>query len=1015
VYKFYCLIKGDRSKKYNNITVTENQDSEETPEHKKPWPPIVVERMKRMLSPVDSDIVNEDGIAHSETFQCEWINLLVCRMFLALRSSSVFRKLWSDKMSSKMNAKLVGNSFVSHIQIQNLLLGDDAPTIEGLRCLKGVSNDLAVMTEFDIIYRGGASIVIECTLANGNVIPVQVFMNAFRGTLRTRLPSEKWLDMIGFAFVKDPGVSFKVDTPITLGENEMLRGMINKVLSTIMRKLFLDLWVLPSWRTQFLPFLEPKLEDMEVRNRSSSRVKEGGKKVKNSIATRATQLWESSVTKKPLNLAKDALEGYVFDTNCTIPLAGLDTTDLYERPLVNSFIALVTEPGVNLYATNLKRKLSSLSLRSKKTDGSVDQGETVDVEDEEHTTITEENKQEGKSETSPAWKLIKNKSGIFIERKVVDNDEGESVTQINRGTMPIACDPIRVFNILSNPAHFQQMYEHFTDVNVLYEEGNHTIHRCQFQFTKGTTSGFQVFQTKSKPISSSNDSKTSAQYVVMRSVGNFKTASKPAGEESGVEVEVGSVDIQMEEIEGSELRLRGKKNIRSDQNNTLPDLKGKEPLVENEGQVFIFGYYVVAGDTPQSSTVTIMSQFSNDLHRLEVDYTVCRKLKQFIEELVQHTDINFDSSHPKSSEESGPRRRIFSSGEDASKVGAKLLHVRNGENMGSEDELPDVQTRTSTPDSLLVANPDPSAEEGSPLHLSDSHSSLVSEFGASTFIERVVSARDVLTVEFDFNRHDFGDHVLLKWEYVSRSEQTGNFAIHYSPHDERGTDISRMLPFAGQGVRAVFPSSRVQCYSTPSYGSIAISGFESGKFLLIWDNSSSFSGRTPKQITYRCIIQNSLSFPELHAQVEIQRKASFSLPFIYDSSIGRVDKEGNALPMTLECSYSTVGTAIPFALYFDPLKKSTEANESGNISSRLAGVVSGENSPNLSRSFTPRKTIIPFQRNANRTPAVDVHHSIPVSNMFGVYTLVWDNSASIVSTKQLNYHVTFKLAEPEVF
>ena len=60
--------------------------------------------------------------------------------------------------------------------------------------------------------------------------------------------------MIGFAFVQDPGVTFRVESPLT-GDNHMLQSMVNSVLSSLMRKTFLELWVLPNYRTAFIPLL----------------------------------------------------------------------------------------------------------------------------------------------------------------------------------------------------------------------------------------------------------------------------------------------------------------------------------------------------------------------------------------------------------------------------------------------------------------------------------------------------------------------------------------------------------------------------------------------------------------------------------------------------------------------------------------------------------------------------------------------------------------------------------------
>jgi hypothetical protein len=161
--------------------------------------------------------------------------------------------------------KLKSNAFIGKLHITELDLGDFPPVLKGIRLLKGITHDLALMCEIDLEYRGGASIAIETTLVNGTVIPVKVTMNEFNGTIQTRLPSERWADMYGFHFVQDPGATFQVDTPITLRDNETVRAMINKVLSSLMRRTFLDLWVAPSWRTAYLPLMEPGLEEWLMR------------------------------------------------------------------------------------------------------------------------------------------------------------------------------------------------------------------------------------------------------------------------------------------------------------------------------------------------------------------------------------------------------------------------------------------------------------------------------------------------------------------------------------------------------------------------------------------------------------------------------------------------------------------------------------------------------------------------------------------------------------------------------
>ena len=78
--------------------------------------------------------------------------------------------------------------------------------------------------------------------------------------MRVRCPSTRYADMIGVAFVEDPGASFRVDSPITVRGSEYVRDMVNKLLASVVRKVFLEMWVLPSWRTFFLPLMTPKLE-----------------------------------------------------------------------------------------------------------------------------------------------------------------------------------------------------------------------------------------------------------------------------------------------------------------------------------------------------------------------------------------------------------------------------------------------------------------------------------------------------------------------------------------------------------------------------------------------------------------------------------------------------------------------------------------------------------------------------------------------------------------------------------
>ena len=192
------------------------------------------------------------------------------------------------------------------------------------------------MGEADVTYQGGGSIVLQVTLTAGMVIPARVYLNQLTGVVRVRLPSTLWSDMIGVTFLKDPGISFTVDTPLTVGDNEMVRSMINKLLASIVRKTFLELWVLPGWRTFFLPQMQPSPEDIIARQQQTASKATAGttsrpysasvssmssSTMRNTLANRASALWESRM-KGSKTLQGDLLVNETFDlsTKLSIPL-----------------------------------------------------------------------------------------------------------------------------------------------------------------------------------------------------------------------------------------------------------------------------------------------------------------------------------------------------------------------------------------------------------------------------------------------------------------------------------------------------------------------------------------------------------------------------------------------------------------------------------------------------------------------------------------------------------------------
>jgi hypothetical protein len=303
---------------------------------------------------------------------------------------------------------------------------------------------------------------------------------------------------------------------------------------------------------------------------------------------------------------------------------------------------------------------------------------------------------------------------------------------------------------------------------------------------------------------------------------------------------------------------------------------------------------------------------------------------------------------------------------------------------------------TSTPNLAIEGTPD--EENRSQLLLptrNDSQGSFTSEFGLEPYIERTISPKEIVKVEIGYNRPTYGDHVALKWEYSCKSEHVPSFAIHYIPDSLEITELTRLLPYGQSGSRVLFPLISVNAYSQPAYGSIPISHLKSGRIVFIWDNSSSFSKRFFKSIAYKILIANSEMPQQVHCNIGISRKSMFSLPIIFHP------KPANDLAV-LSVEFSTQSFQVPFSLHYDPLSSTeqpqTSSQDSTDVASRLNGLMS--TSPLL-----PRKTLIPFNRSPNRGSVPPVSQTIPIKGKYGVYTLIWDNSASIVSTRHVDFHV----------
>ncbi|KAI9339615.1 hypothetical protein BDR26DRAFT_379496 [Obelidium mucronatum] len=98
-------------------------------------------------APFEWDAPAAAAAAAADTDTAAWLNVVVARFFLALRDSALFKDKICAKLMDRLNSKLLAsqNMFVSHVRLHDLSLGDNVPRILGVRMLKGLTEDLAVV------------------------------------------------------------------------------------------------------------------------------------------------------------------------------------------------------------------------------------------------------------------------------------------------------------------------------------------------------------------------------------------------------------------------------------------------------------------------------------------------------------------------------------------------------------------------------------------------------------------------------------------------------------------------------------------------------------------------------------------------------------------------------------------------------------------------------------------------------------------------------------------------------
>jgi hypothetical protein len=174
---------------------------------------------------------------------------------------------------------------------------------------------------------------------------------------------------------------------------------------------------------------------------------------------------------------------------------------------------------------------------------------------------------------------------------------------------------------------------------MLFENGSSSVFSCSFSMSKADKK-FVTYQSKS--LSDDKDFK----YVVMRSVLGIMQDS----------AEQPTADDTEDLLKGRQSKTQDDSSRNSVTNNSRVSTS---TFSEQDGLVYIFGYHITrVGD--KSCLVTAISQFSSDFHRLEIDYSFCRKLKHFIEELTKLTDLQVGNQM----ETESTTKRFFANGEE---------------------------------------------------------------------------------------------------------------------------------------------------------------------------------------------------------------------------------------------------------------------------------------------------------------------------------------------------------------
>lgn len=601
-----------------------------------------------------------------------WLNALIHRYYIECLQSEILRIRLKAKLMEKLENRLPGSgSIVQSIEVSDIHLGESPPLVSCLRLLNSpdVSNSLDVVLEFDMDYAGGFGVSIVTSLSMGIKIPVTAIMTSFRGRCQLRLPSPIDSCQYAIAFVEDPGVSFSVESSLWRRDNEMMRDVLNNLISKRLKHLFMDLLVLPNWRAFDLPLITyrrtviPQLEEILDRksgqpgSRMSASRSESLKRIdlksglENSSALNVNTLKESSSAQNPLSTRRrlspntlevnDVLTGICFPTDATVTSSNMEK---YNDMLIKQFIKFAEE------------------------DNPLHQSSNNDISGSETAGVgIPRNDSPADKWLSTPWENVRNRKEIIVQRKAVSAQGNKA--DITRGMFKILkCGAEKTFQVLSNPEYLHHVDDMFIDSQVIEKYDDDRCIRSftyrvarqvrnfncieikkkierrgkecfivvyrsikGFHFSKDSDS-FQILETSSRssdsPSLSFNRPRSSSY---LNNINNSKSSPTFSIATESAKAEITN-SANFDNSLDSRSIFSSPSNMKSNSSSSL---------VDNNSILYIFGFLIEPiSDSDNSCCVTVLSQFGSPaLQRLDINFARCHKTKLFIEELAQWTNL----------------------------------------------------------------------------------------------------------------------------------------------------------------------------------------------------------------------------------------------------------------------------------------------------------------------------------------------------------------------------------------